>query len=47
VFGVRSSLVADCVRHTPGRTPDGDSRGVAFTTLDFAFVLNATKGDKP
>ncbi len=47
VFGVRSSLVADWVRHEPGRTPDGDASAVPFTTLDFDFVLNATTGDKP
>jgi hydroxyquinol 1,2-dioxygenase len=49
MFGVRSSLVADWVRHAPGRTPDGHTSAVPFTTLDFAFVLNAitTTGDKP
>ena len=47
VFGVRSSLVADWVHHAPGRTPDGDTSAVPFTTLDFAFVLNTTTGDKP
>jgi hydroxyquinol 1,2-dioxygenase len=39
VFGVRSSLVADWVRHEPGSTPDGQVSGVAFYTLDFDFVL--------
>jgi hydroxyquinol 1,2-dioxygenase len=51
VFGVRSSLVADWVHHASGRTPDGQISAVPFTTLDFAFVLNATTttatGDKP
>jgi hydroxyquinol 1,2-dioxygenase len=47
VFGVRSSLVADWVRHEAGRTPDGQSSAVPFTTLDFEFVLNPTRGDKP
>ena len=47
VFGVRSSLVADWVNHEPGRTPDGETSAVPFTTLDFDFVLNATTGDKP
>jgi hydroxyquinol 1,2-dioxygenase len=48
VFGVRSSLVADWTRHESGRTPDGQTSAVPFTTLDFVFVLNiATKGDKP
>jgi hydroxyquinol 1,2-dioxygenase len=46
VFCVRSSLVADWVRHEPGRTPDGHTSTQPFTTLDFAFVLNrATPGD--
>jgi hydroxyquinol 1,2-dioxygenase len=39
-FGVRSSLVADWVRHGPGRTPDGHTSEQSFTTLDFTFVLN-------
>ncbi len=47
VFGVRGSLVADWVHHPPGRTPDGHTSAVPFTTLDFAFVLNATSGDRP
>jgi hydroxyquinol 1,2-dioxygenase len=47
VFGVRTSLVADWVRHEPGPAPDGKGSGVPFTTLDFDFVLNATTGDKP
>ena len=47
VFGVRSSLVTDWVRQEPGRTPDGHTSAVPFTTLDFSFVLNATPGDKP
>lgn len=47
-FGVRSSLVADWLRHGPGRTPDGSSSDTPFTTLDFAFVLNNdTSGDSP
>jgi hydroxyquinol 1,2-dioxygenase len=40
VFGVRRSLVADWVRHAPGRTPDGGTSVVSFHTLDFDFVLN-------
>jgi hydroxyquinol 1,2-dioxygenase len=52
VFGVRRSLVADWVRHEPGgRTPDGHTSAVPFTTLDFDFVLTAnstiTAGDTP
>ena len=46
-FGVRGSLVADWVRHERGRTPDGHTSERPFTTLDFAFVLNATTGDTP
>jgi len=40
VFGVRSSLIADWVRHEPGRTPDGAQSPVPFYTLAFDFVLN-------
>jgi hydroxyquinol 1,2-dioxygenase len=40
VFGVRSSLVADWVRHDPGPAPDGGTSAVPFYTLDFDFVLN-------
>jgi hydroxyquinol 1,2-dioxygenase len=40
VFGVRSSLIADWVRHEPGRMPDGRDSGRPFYTLDFDFVLN-------
>jgi hydroxyquinol 1,2-dioxygenase len=40
VFGVRRSLVADWVRHAPGRTPDGGRSDLPFHTLDFDFVLN-------
>ena len=44
VFGVRSSLVADWVRHLPGPTPDGDLLEIPFYTLDFDFVLNPDRG---
>ncbi len=40
VFGVRSSLIADWVRHSPGIAPDGSDCAVPFYTLDFDFVLN-------
>jgi hydroxyquinol 1,2-dioxygenase len=40
VFGVRSSLVADWVRHEPGPTPDGGTSATPFYTLDFDFVLD-------
>jgi hydroxyquinol 1,2-dioxygenase len=48
VFGVRRTLVADWVPHGPGRTPDGHTSAVPFTTLDFSFVLApANTGDTP
>jgi hydroxyquinol 1,2-dioxygenase len=40
VFGVRSSLVADWVRHAAGTAPDGTHVDTPFYTLDFDFVLN-------
>jgi hydroxyquinol 1,2-dioxygenase len=40
VFGVRSSLIADWVRHEPGAAPDGTNLGDAFYTLQYDFVLN-------
>jgi hydroxyquinol 1,2-dioxygenase len=40
VFGVRSSLISDWVRHEPGVAPDGSRVDVPFYTLDFDFVLN-------
>jgi hydroxyquinol 1,2-dioxygenase len=40
VFGVRSSLVADWVRHEAGAAPDGTTLDRPFYTLDFDFVLN-------
>ena len=40
VFGVRSSLIADWVRHEAGVAPDGGTSAVPFYTLDFDFVLN-------
>ena len=40
VFGVRHSLIADWVRHEPGRMPDGSDTDLPFHTLDFDFVLN-------
>ncbi|WP_336335213.1 intradiol ring-cleavage dioxygenase [Pseudomonas putida] len=41
VFGVRSTLVADWVRHEAGPTPDGMRSSVPFYTLQYDFVLNA------
>jgi hydroxyquinol 1,2-dioxygenase len=40
VFGVRSSLIADWVRHEPGRAPDGTRLDVPFYTLEYDFVLH-------
>jgi hydroxyquinol 1,2-dioxygenase len=40
VFGVRSSLIADWVRHDAGVAPDGTQMDSAFYTLQFDFVLN-------
>jgi hydroxyquinol 1,2-dioxygenase len=39
VFGVRSSLIADWVRHGPGTAPDGTASATPFYTIDFDFVL--------
>lgn len=47
LFGVRSAMVADWVRHAPGRTPDGAHSAQPFHTVDFDFVLNPTTGDTP
>ena len=43
VFGVRSSLIGDYVRHAPGAAPDGAVQATPFHTLDFSFVLEAAK----
>ncbi|KFG94364.1 hydroxyquinol 1,2-dioxygenase [Burkholderia paludis] len=40
VFGVRSTLVADWVRHEAGRAPDGTESEVPFYTLHYSFVLD-------
>ncbi|QDQ84118.1 intradiol ring-cleavage dioxygenase [Paraburkholderia megapolitana] len=40
VFGVRSTLVVEWVKHAPGIAPDGTSMSVPFYTLDYDFVLN-------
>ena len=44
VFGVRSSLIADWVRHEPSTAPDGARVDVPFYTLEYDFVLNRKKG---
>jgi hydroxyquinol 1,2-dioxygenase len=40
VFGVRSSLIAEWVRHEPGIAPDGTGCPEPFCTMEFDFVLN-------
>jgi hydroxyquinol 1,2-dioxygenase len=40
VFGVRSTLVADWIRHDPGIAPDGRRIEVPWYTLDYDFILN-------
>lgn len=40
VFGVRSTLIADWVPHSPGTAPDGTQVDAPFHTLNFDFVLN-------
>lgn len=44
VFGVRSSLITDWVRHDGGVAPDGSRRDGPWYSLDFDFVLNPTRG---
>jgi hydroxyquinol 1,2-dioxygenase len=44
VFGVRSSLIGDWVRHEAGTAPDGSRVDAPFYTLDFDFVLNRAAG---
>jgi hydroxyquinol 1,2-dioxygenase len=41
VFGVRSTLIANWLKHPPGKAPDGTEATVPFYTLDFKFVLDA------
>jgi len=43
VFGVRSSLIAEWVRHPAGPAPDGQASAEPFFTLDFEFVLNPAR----
>jgi hydroxyquinol 1,2-dioxygenase len=40
VFGVRSSLIAEWVRHEAGTAPDGTKLDIPFHTLSYDFVLN-------
>jgi hydroxyquinol 1,2-dioxygenase len=46
VFGVRSSLIGDWVRHESGVAPDGSRMEVPFYTLDFDFVLNPLRAQR-
>ena len=39
VFGVRSSLIGNFVRHEAGRAPDGSTMATPYFTLDQDFVL--------
>lgn len=39
VFGVRSALIADYVRHEAGVAPDGKQMAVPFYTMHYDFVL--------
>lgn len=43
VFGVRSTLISDWVRHETGTAPDGTQMQQPFYTLEYNFVLNPTK----
>jgi hydroxyquinol 1,2-dioxygenase len=40
VFGVRSNLIVEWVKHEPGVAPDGTVMNTPFYTLDYDFVLN-------
>ena len=40
VFGVRSNLVVEWVKHEPGIAPDGTVMSTPFYTLDYDFILN-------
>lgn len=40
VFGVRSTLITEWVRHEPGVAPDGRRIDTPWYTLDYDFVLN-------
>lgn len=39
VFGVKSSLIADFVRHEPGEAPDGTMLDVPYYTVEYDFGL--------
>lgn len=46
VFGVRSSLIAEWVRHENGIDPNGKYHDTPFFTLNFDFILNPKKEDQ-
>ena len=46
VFGVRSTLVTDWMRHEAGPSPDGQRSDRPFYTLDHRFVLNPSTAAK-
>lgn len=43
VFGVRTTLISDWVRHEIGNAPDGTRMDRPFYTLQYDFVLNPSK----
>ncbi|WP_253204938.1 intradiol ring-cleavage dioxygenase [Acinetobacter baumannii] len=43
VFGVRSSLIANWIRHEEGLDPNGNFQYTPFYTLNFDFILNKQK----
>jgi hydroxyquinol 1,2-dioxygenase len=45
VFGVRSTLISDWVRHDEGTAPDGSRMDCPFHTLQYDFVLNPIKAE--
>jgi hydroxyquinol 1,2-dioxygenase len=45
VFGVRASLIADYVAHSPGSGPHAREAADRYHTLDFDFVLAVDKDD--
>jgi hydroxyquinol 1,2-dioxygenase len=40
VFGVRSTLIAEWIRHEAGASPDGTMSATPFYTLDYDFIVN-------
>nr|WP_198982792.1 intradiol ring-cleavage dioxygenase [Herbaspirillum sp. ASV7] len=44
VFGVRSTLIADWLRHEAGTAPDGTHCAQPFYTLEYDFILNPKQG---